>query len=109
MFPLGSYKEMLYVYVMPLLVLSTNGDVVKAREAHLKIIPSYKLHHLVLETSYTVGDVKGQAGETTKVVQNLVICTSKINTAEASALGDLGLNYRWKGESVTEYKPMNGL
>ena len=88
---------------MILLVLAANSNVVKVGEARLKAILIYKFHHLSLKTVYSIGDPEGQVGELIEIASSfkgcvrlvfflewhLMICTSKINGAEDSVLGDL--------------------
>ena len=59
---------------MILLVLAANSDIVKVREACLKIILIYKLHHLSLKTGYAIGDPKGQAGELIEIASSFKRC-----------------------------------
>ena len=107
---------MFHVSVMVLLVLAANSDIVKVREARLKMILIYKLHHLSLETGYAIGDPEGQAGDLIEIASSfkgcvrlvfifewhLMICTLKINSAEDSVLGDLvyHVTYSWQWESI---------
>ena len=95
--------EMFHVSIMVLLILAANGNIVKVRKARLKIILIYKLHHLSLKTGNSISDPEGQAGELIEIAssfkgcvrlifileRHLMICTSKINSAEDSVLGDL--------------------
>lgn len=92
---------MFHVSVMVLLVLATNRNVVKVMEAGIKIILIYKLHHLSLKTG--IGVPEGQASELIEIASSfkgcvrlvfifewhLMVCTSKINSAEDSTLGQL--------------------
>lgn len=114
---------MFHVYVTFLLVLSTKS--VKVRKGCLEIILLYKLHHLSLETSYTIGDAKGQTRELIEVVPSfkgciglvfifewhLMIRTWVVDSAEDSVLGDLieHVGYSWQRECVKKRKPINGL
>ena len=100
---------------MILLVFAANSNVVKAREARLKTILIYKLHHLSLKTDYSIGDPEGQAGELIEIASNfkgcvrlvfllewhLMICTSNIN-GEDSVQGDLvdHVAYSGRWESI---------
>ena len=77
---------------MILLVLAANSNVVKAREARLKTILIYKLHHLSLKTDFSIGDPEGQAGELIEM-----ICTSNIN-GEDSVQGDLVDHVAYSGQ-----------
>ena len=84
--------------IVILLVLAANSNIVKVREARFKIIFIYKLHHLSLKKAYPIGDPKGQVGELIEIALtfkccvrlvfilewHLMICTSKINSAEDS-------------------------
>lgn len=97
---------------MVLLVLAANSNTVKVREARLKIILIYKLRHLSLETGYAIGDPEGQAGELIEIASSfkgcvrlvfvlkwhLMICTSKINSAEVSVLDDLVYHVAYFGQ-----------
>ena len=121
----GSFKEVFHVYVTFLLVLSTKSDIVKVRKGCLEIILLYKLHHLSLETSYAIGDARGQTRELIEVVPNfkgcvgllfifkwhLMIHTSVVDSAEDSVLGDLieHVGYSWQREYVNKRKTIDGL
>lgn len=115
---------MFHVYVTFLSVLSTKSDIVKVRKGCLEIILLYKLHHLSLETSYTIGDARGQTRELLEVVPSfkgcigfvfifewhLMIRPSVVDSAEDSVLGDLieHVGYSWQRECVKKRKPING-
>ena len=103
---------MFHASIMILLVLAANSYIVKVREAGLKIILIDKLHHLSLKTGYAIGDPEGQAGELIEISSSfkrcirlvfilewhLMICTSKINSAEDSVLGDLVYQVAYSGQ-----------
>ena len=70
----GCIKETCQVFVMVLLVFSTDSDVVKIREHRFEILFLHKFHNFPLEAGYSICHTKGQSCELVKAISSFKSC-----------------------------------